>query len=327
MDEGPEAEHTARLLGTKHHSVKLSETDVRKQLPQYLASMDQPTVDGLNTYIISGAVRARGIKVALSGLGGDEFFGGYPSFRDVPLLARWAPLARWIPPKLRSRSAELLFAKHSKSQRLKAKELSTTKPTLRSLYFRRRRLFSDYEMAAFGFDKEELNLNEDFMPDESLPDRSLNKQGNTGGVGILETRFYMGNMLLRDSDVFGMAHGLEIRVPLLDRDLTDYISSLPGKWRVGNKDVNKPLLVDAMGLNLRKELSRRPKHGFVLPQSHWMAGPLNENFVHLFDTLRRSGVVEPEAANEVWQDFLDDQQGPNWSRAWMLGMLGAWMEH
>ena len=136
----------------------------------------------------------------------------------------------------------------------------------------------------------------------------------------------MGNMLLRDADVFGMAHGLEIRVPLLDRALLDYVLSLPGAWRVRQGQANKPLLADAMAEKLNPQLRALPKRGFSLPQAAWMAGPLRGKFEHLLQVVSDSNLVEGAAVAAVWQDFLSDREGPTWSRAWLLGVLGAWLD-
>jgi len=326
LDENGVAEETARLLGAKHHGVKLSDDEVRRCVHGWLEALDQPSIDGLNTYIVARAVRERGIKVALSGLGGDEVFGGYGTFRHLPRLARLARLGAWLPQALRGRMAELVFTGKSKAQRSKARDLARTRPTLRNIYFRRRRLFSDGEMEVLGFNADRLDLNEDFLPPETEPDRSLRHADASANVGILESRFYMGNMLLRDSDVFGMAHGLEIRVPFLDRRLTDYVFSLPGHLRVARRRVNKPLLVDAMAGRLRAEILNLGKRGFGLPQAAWMAGPLRERFRELIETTRQSGSMAPEGVTATWEDFLRDRKGPTWSRAWLLGALGAWMD-
>jgi asparagine synthase (glutamine-hydrolysing) len=129
-------------------------------------------------------------------------------------------------------------------------------------------------------------------------------------ISILESRFYMGNMLLRDSDVFGMAHGLEIRVPLLDKNLVEYVMALPGKWCVGQKKYNKPLLADALYNRLPQDVHRLPKRGFNLSQANWMAGPLRERFEQYITILCSSGLMEPDAVSGVWQDFIEDKQGP-----------------
>lgn len=326
LDENPVAAETARRLGIQHHLIELGEAEVLEQTRRYLAALDQPTLDGLNTFIIAGAVRAQGIKVALSGLGGDELFGGYPSFHQVPPLARWLSRAAIIPAGLRRQAAGLCFINQSKAQRQKARELAATPPTVRNLYFRRRRLFSDRELEAFGLAAADLHLNEDFLPPESQPDAALAGLDPQAAISVLESRFYMGNMLLRDADVFGMAHGLEIRVPLLDRALLDWVFALPGRWRMRRGAQNKPLLADAMAGRLNPEIQHLPKRGFSLPQAAWMAGPLRPQFEHLIARVADSGLLASGAVQTVWQDFLTDRAGPTWSRAWTLGVLGAWLD-
>ena len=325
LDENPVAAETARLLGLNHHRIELTEAEVLAQTRRYLAALDQPTLDGLNTFIIAGAVRARGIKVALSGLGGDELFGGYPSFHQVPALARWLSRLAVVPAAMRRQAASLCFIGQARAQRQKARELAVTPPTVRNLYFRRRRLCSDQELAAFGLGTADLNLNEDFLPPESRPDAALAGLEPQAAISVLESRFYMGNTLLRDADVFGMAHGLEIRVPLLDRALLDTVFALPGPWRVRRGAQNKPLLADAMADQLAR-LQRLPKRGFSLPQAAWMAGPLRPQFEHLMARVADSGLLAPAAVQTVWRDFLADRAGPTWSRAWTLGVLGAWLD-
>lgn len=326
IDEGPVAAETARLLGVEHHPILLGEADVLQQTQRYLDALDQPTMDGLNTYIIAGAVRAHGIKVALSGLGGDELFGGYPSFAQVPALARWLRRAAVIPPRLRRELAGLAYLGRAKAQRRKARELAMTPPTVRYLYLRRRRLFSDCELGAFGLSPDALDLDDAFLPPESLSNDGLAGLDPRAAISVLESRFYMGNMLLRDADVFGMAHGLEIRLPLLHQSLIDTVYALPGAWRVPRQGQNKPLLADAMAGHLNPQLQGLPKRGFSLPHAAWMAGPLRPRFEHLMDRVADSGLVAPAAVRALWQDFLLDRTGPTWSRAWTLGVLGAWLD-
>jgi asparagine synthase (glutamine-hydrolysing) len=326
LDEAPVARETARQLGVAHTTIELTPGDALAYTRRYFASLDQPTVDGINTFIIAGAVRDRGYKVALSGLGGDELFGGYASFRQIPRLARWLPWARAIPARLRGVGADLLFRARSSTQRQKARELATTAPTLPDLYFRRRRLFSDRDLADFGLRSKELGLDTVFLPPESRPAEALTGLAPAAVIGVLETRFYLGNMLLRDCDVFGMAHGLEIRVPLLDRALLDYVYALPAQWRTPRGQQNKPLLADAMADRGRfAAIGRFPKRGFSLPQAAWMAGPLREDFEHHLGVLGDSGLLDPRTVQRVWRDFLADLNGPTWSRLWMLGGLGSWL--
>jgi asparagine synthase (glutamine-hydrolysing) len=101
---------------------------------------------------------------------------------------------------------------------------------------------------------------------------------------------------------------------------------MPGRWRRRQRGVNKPLLVDAVAELMPAEVPRLPKRGFGLLQARWMTGSLREEFEHHLATLRTSGLVEADAVDAVWQDFLADAGGPTWSRAWMLGVLGAWLD-
>jgi asparagine synthase (glutamine-hydrolysing) len=325
LDETPIAEETARRIGARHHAIQISETDVLKLAERWLDSLDRPSVDGLNTYLISHAVRQRGIVVALSGLGGDELFAGYSTFSEIPRFARLAARARWLPKPARAGLARVLFSTRTKAQRQKAVELANAEPSLQNFYFRRRRLLSDRELEALGFSAKELDLDENFLPPESCPDRVPFSGDSVASVSMWESRFYMGNMLLPDADVFGMAHGLEIRVPFLDRHLIDYLFSLPGDMRVAKNGMNKPLLVESLGKRIPPDLYRLKKRGFSLPQARWMAGPLRDLFEDRVANLKKSGLVNPIAVSSVWSDFLDEQQGPTWSRAWTLGILGTWL--
>src|SRR5205814_7406795 len=117
LDEGELAASVSRDLGIRHHPIRLTDAEVQAQARRFLDSLDQPTVDGLNTFIISEAVRQRGIVVALSGLGGDEVFGGYPTFRDVPRLTRWHRLARWVPSRVRRGLTRWLYRRAPASRR------------------------------------------------------------------------------------------------------------------------------------------------------------------------------------------------------------------
>ena len=325
IDEGPAAARSARVLGTRHHDVRIGESEVRPLVARALASVDQPSVDGLNTYVISRAVRERGIVVALSGLGGDEMFGGYSTFRTVPALRRALSALAPVPSFVRQRIARAILSSRTSGRLQKGVELAGTPASLRSVYLRRRRLMSDAEMAALGFASE--SRDDDFIPEESDAARGLRAGDDWAAVRTLETRFYMGNMLLRDADVFGMAHGLEIRVPLLGQEVVDaalrYTRSAID-WRRGP---NKPWLVAALGDRLPREVRGLPKRGFSLPQARWMRTSLREEFEARIDVMAKSGLVDPVGVEAVWQTFLREPESPTWSRAWMLAVVGAWLEN
>lgn len=326
LDEDPLAAETARLLGARHQSVVLTESEVRAHAERWFSCIDQPSIDGLNTFIIAGAVHDRGMKVALSGLGGDEIFGGYPCFRRLPRIARLSPLARCIPGPIRGKMAEAFSATQSAVHQRKATDLAASRMDLLALTLGSRRLFSSREIRGFGLYRRELGLDEHYLPPEAEPQRSTIGRDPQSMISILESRFYMGNTLLRDADAMSMAHGLEIRVPFLDRRLTDYVLAIPGRWRVRRNDVNKPLLVDAMGSDLRREITRRSKTGFSLPYISWMTGPLRDRCESALHSLERSNVVDADAVKLTWQEFLK-AKGASWSRAWLLIVLGEYLNH
>lgn len=324
MDEGPAAARTARALGTCHHDVRISEAEVRPLVAKALACVDQPSVDGLNTWVISRAVRERGIVVALSGLGGDEMFGGYSTFRDVPALRRALRLGARMPVSARRRAAAVLLATRSAAQRQKGIELASTAATVDDVYFRRRRLMSDAEMDALGF--AENALDRAYVPRESEPRRDLPDDDDWAAVRVLESRFYMANTLLRDSDVFAMAHGLEIRVPLLGQGVVREALRWTRAAIELRRGPNKPWLAAAIGDRIPAEVAGAPKRGFSLPQARWMVGALREQFEWWIGALATSGVVDERGVRGAWEAFLREPAGPGWSRAWMLAVVGAWLD-
>jgi asparagine synthase (glutamine-hydrolysing) len=329
MDESAEAAQSARALGLNHHIIEIPENAVRDRAQDWLSAQDQPSMDGLNTYVISRAVRERGMVVALSGLGGDEIFGGYPSFRDVPKMIRWKRRTRMFSPRLLGLAAHAAYLGKSFAQRRKAIETAATEPTVPAMFFRRRRLLTDQELVHLGFDARQLGLTPEFIPPESEPERGLPAHDTAAAISILEARFYMRSTLLRDSDVCSMAHGLELRVPLLDRRVIDCALALPGVMRVPprNGGPNKPLLVKALGGKLPPHITHLKKRGFNLSQSAWMTGPLRDFFEHALSTLKRSGWVNPAAVSRIWEHFHAGSKGPDWARSWTLGVLGAWAAH
>src|SRR5579862_9412434 len=328
LDESAPAARSAKELGLRHHLLSLSEAAVRNQTREWIAAQDQPSMDGLNTYVISKAVREQGMIVALSGLGGDELFGGYPSFRDVPKMVRWMRRARVMPAAMRRLGTLTAFYGKSTAQKQKAADTATTAPTIPAMYFRRRRLTGDEDMKRLGFDAQALNLTAEFLPPECEPERGLPRNDAAAAIAILETRFFMRNTLLRDSDVCGMAHGLEIRVPLLDRRVLDCAFALSGAARVpaGGGGPNKPVLINALGELLPKHVLQFNKRGFSLSQAEWMRGPLRDFFESANAVLKKSNRIDANVAAGIWTRFLRSGQGPDWACPWTLGVLGSWMD-
>jgi asparagine synthase (glutamine-hydrolysing) len=324
LDESGVAARTAERIGAVHHEVRLTDDEVRRLTLSWLGCLDQPSIDGLNTYIISHAVRRHGIKVALSGLGGDELFGGYSSFRDVPRMARVANVTRWVPRRVRQTATRLLYRTGNRHQRRKAFEMAGDRAGVANLYFRRRRLMSDGEMRELGFDHRQLGLDDLYLSNaaDSIP----GDLDSVSLIGVLESQYYMGNMLLRDADVFGMAHGLEIRVPFLHLPLCQYAFQMPGDMRVSASRSGKYLVREALADVMPAELLTLRKRGFSLSQEDWMRGPLREEFDHRINVVRQSGVIRTEGVDSVWKEFETSPAGTTWSHAWAIAVLGSWIE-
>lgn len=323
IDESRAAAETAQLIGARHHAVRLGSSEALELTRSWLASIDQPTVDGLNTFVLSRAVREHGIVVALSGLGGDEMFGGYSSFREVPRWASWAHMVRPIPMAQRRRAAEWWIGG---ARGRKAGDLAASSGSILDLYLRGRRLFSDVDMQRFGFD-EPARFTAGFLPPEVDASSWVTSNDTWASVRRLETQLYMGNMLLRDADVFGMRNGLEIRVPLLDRRVVDAALGWTQHRRDRVRDANKPWLTRALGESLPRHVLHQKKRGFSLPQAKWMCGVLRDEFESHMTTLARSGLLDPTTVWEPWNSFMSGHDTSAWSRAWLMATVGAWYGH
>ena len=291
FDESAIALEVAQRFGTTHQRLHLADEDCLQSVKEAVAHLDLPSVDAINTYIISRAAAQCGVKVALSGLGGDELFGGYPSFRDVPRLKRLGMLPRALRRALGDRVADL-----------------PDDAGICELAQWRRRFFTDAMLQAANLPNETTPLE---CPVE-LPD-------DFSRISWAELSGYMRRVLLRDSDQMGMAVSLELRVPFLDHELVEYSLGLPAaeKKRYGG---TKGLLIEACRDLLSPAIYERPKAGFALPMQKWMRGPL-ASFVE-------DGLREVVRRQLLPKDFVADAQNRfrtdrlHWTRLWSIVVLG-----
>lgn len=273
-DEAPQAAETARRLGTRHIERRLGREGFRELWRRALAAMDQPSIDGFNTFLVSQAAHEAGLKVVLSGLGGDELFGSYPSFRQVP---RWARLALWgrrLPGLPRVWPA---LARRLAREKPKLPALFEQGASLAGAYFLRRGLFLPRELPALlGQDAAAEGLAV-YDPERGAA-RALaeapvdgSRPGRAEGwlaVHALETGQYLRNQLLRDADWAGMAHSLEIRVPFVDARLREQLAGLGFEPA---RSAGKAALVRHAAPELPAALFARPKSGFYVPVAEWLA--------------------------------------------------------
>lgn len=318
-DEAMDAAAFARELGIRHHRVRLDPSTILDGLPRAWAAMDQPTIDGLNTFFVADAVHRAGIKVALSGLGSDELFLGYPSARTLhptlramrlvaPVLARARSLP--MPSPSRTFALPLTWGKILDAPHVRA--------TPEDVVAFRRTLFGRAQRRAL-------------LGRVPMPGEVESAPANGDSLlrwSVAELSGYTRNTLLRDADAFGMRHPVEIRMPYLDHVLAETVLTLPDDVRFA-PGRPKALLVDAVGDPRLRSIARRPKRGFVLPIVRWLTGALRastETCVH--DRMAWVSLgLEPSAVSDVWTRFLSRPSPSNASRMWALVALHAFGEN
>jgi asparagine synthase (glutamine-hydrolysing) len=317
FSEAAHARQVARKFDTEHHEIHLTEHQLFDILPNALRAEDQPTMDGINTFVVSKAVRESGISVALSGLGGDELFAGYPTFRRALRLRS----AARFPISLRQGVSSLGGRVWNSSvQQKKLWQLLASDGSPAVACTVSRQLFSPDE--AESLLSEGANMLDSCPADSQLPLRS---DDPINDVSLCELNGYMANTLLRDTDSMSMAHSLEVRVPFVDAEVVRFVLSLPGAWKL-NGGKQKPLLQDALGDLLPADVMNRPKMGFTLPFENWMQLRLRDGIETTFADEKHfeSIGLRPSAVRQVWRQFLATPQRVGWSRPWALYVLGQW---
>ncbi len=280
QDESPLAAEVAAHYGCSHRVHLVSESGFRADWPRILAAMDQPSIDGVNTWYASQAARVAGLKVAVSGLGGDELFGGYPAFRDLPRWRRWLGPAAHIPGlgvavrrlgQSLSSAAPFTFDLSPFTSRISPKALSLFEyaGSWPGAWLLRRGLFMPWELPALmGEEAARAGLERlqalELIGDAMTPDPGT----DFGRVAALEAGLYMRNQLLRDADWAGMAHGLEIRVPLVDTELLRRVAPLLAAGDA--RALGKQALACAPRRALPEAVRRRAKTGFTVPFADWL---------------------------------------------------------
>jgi asparagine synthase (glutamine-hydrolysing) len=270
-DEAPLAVEVAALYGARHEVRRVGRAEFEADLPAFLAAMDQPSIDGLNTWFVAKAAREAGLKVAISGLGGDELLAGYPSFVDLPRWRRrYGALAG--APGLGRMARRLIGAAAPGlvRDRPKAAGLLEYAGTWEGAYLLRRGLFLPHELPALlGADMAREGLRRlDLLPALAASLRP-DPGSDIGRVCALESLVYLRNQLLRDADWAGMAHGVEIRAPLADIELLRALAPCLPALTPG---AGKAALAMAPRTPLPAEVVDRPKTGFTVPTGAWTTG-------------------------------------------------------
>lgn len=300
FDERHIARKVAQKAGAEHFEIEVNDEQCTEWVKQAIGYLDLPSIDAINTFIVSKAVTNTGLKVALSGLGADEIFGGYPTFNDVPKL-KWLgrlplslshALVKWLPQSLQDKIGDI------------------DSYSIKELTVNRRRFTSVKQLKA-------LHLNNG-APE--VPQIEFGHLDTMAKISIAELYGYMIPMLLRDSDQMSMAVGLELRVPFVDHVLVEEVIKTPQKYKLGKG--TKHLLVEAFSDELPTDVYQRPKQGFLLPMEQWLRGPLSGFLKE--GTQAATAVlqlIEPERQRKAFEN-----NKLHWARVWQWCVLGHWLQ-
>lgn len=316
FDERKYAQLVAKKFSTNHHEINLSASEFLKDIPTAIEAIDFPSGDGPNTYAVSKAAKEAGITVAISGLGGDELFAGYPVFQYMTSIEKSFALKLSYPLR---KSVSLLLSSLSSNRSLlkKAELLGLKQVDLARAFPLVRKVWNANELLTRKTKHFEIEQNYKFIFEKNAP--LLNR------VSAAEIESYMQHVLLRDSDQMSMAHSLEIRVPFLDHNVVELATHLSNDLKYPTSP--KKFLTETFADILPDEVVNRKKMGFTLPWSVWMKNELKEFTESGFQELYNQDVVNEKVLKNAWNKFLNGNEEKSFISFWHLSVLGHWMKN
>jgi len=314
------AQTTARAFESPLHRHVITAEDFLSGLDGFFQCMDQPTIDGYNTYFLCRAAKVLGIKAWVSGVGGDELFGGYPSFRRLPGLKRLAgvlqasaltPLLDAIAPSFlsRPRLARALHLTDGGDRSIRAYQACRNPLPWRTAASLLSQVVKERVHNILG------------TMDSHYPSTKLLRD-DFHRASVLEASMYMRALLLRDMDNFSMAHSLELRAPYLDHRLFEYVLSLPQQWKTPRRGP-KPLLADALPLPLPTHITRQTKRGFTFPVRHWLADHMAATFEAYVFQPDNAQFWDLNVVASLWRAYRESGVGSD--ALWSLYVFSRWI--
>jgi asparagine synthase (glutamine-hydrolysing) len=314
-DESEYSQFVAKKYKTNHQAFLMKPADLIPNLDPFFKSMDNPTVDGINTYMISQLVAKTGIKVVLTGIGGDELFAGYVGFE------RWKSFQKfsWVfkVPIFKPLLSVFNTVKKSRASLKLSDMFDSSSADLMAFYANSRSVYF----------KNELNylLDKPILKNDSWLDLNQTKKFPVlSQYSIAELSHYTLDVLMKDTDQMSMAWALEVREPFFDYKLIEFVLKLDDKNKF-KKGSPKHLFVEAMGDLLPPEIVNRTKKGFTFPWNFWLRNELKPYCEEALDSLSKRQLFKPEGIQYLWHSFLNNKQALTWLHIWGLVVLEKWM--
>jgi asparagine synthase (glutamine-hydrolysing) len=321
FDEDQYADVIAKKFSTRHTKIQLRPTVFLDELENALNAMDTPSGDGVNTYVVSKAIRKAGITVALSGVGGDELFAGYPFFMQYLQLQKRQLLYKGTGLLRRATAAVLAGSSSNKRQRI-GQILRADTPGIENVYPAFRQILSPSLTHSL------TNLNSKIAT--ALANQLHEKSENLARLPLLsqvsaaEYLGYTQHTLLKDTDQMSMAVSLEVREPFFDHELIEYVLQIPDKYKY--PVYPKSLLVESLKPLLPDEIVHRKKQGFLFPWNTWMRKELRSFCEARLQRMYQRSFINGRELSKYWQRFLKGDPSVRWAEIWLFVVLEYWME-
>ena len=324
FDESKYAEIIAKKFNTHHTNILLKPTDFLDELQNALDAMDTPTGDGINTYVVSKAIRKNGMAVALSGIGGDELFAGYPIFSQYLQLQQKSKLWK-LPKGLRELMASAMLAGSNRGKKERVKQMLRTEScSIENAYPVFRQIFSQKQINGFtniaGDDHFITSLQKDLISRKEQVD----KLPFLSQVSVAEYLGYTQHTLLKDTDQMSMASSLEVREPFFDQDLVEFVLCIPDSLK--KPTYPKSLLVESLKPLLPGEIVFREKKGFLFPWNTWIKNDLRSFCDRYIQNIAKRSFIHGAQVLEYWQRFLKGDESIRWAEIWLFVVLEYWLE-